>query len=125
MKHLILTAFLFAGTSAVAEDGLSWGGELDAKYKVDAEALTMTLEPDVTYTRGASALTVGMDIPVWNSTSTDSFVLLDSLDDGKQPDLDIEVTHQLRDNLELSLGTAWDLNRQAREEITLGVSFSF
>ena len=44
--------------------------------------LTMTLEPDVTYTMGASALTVGMDIPVWNSTSTDSFVLLDALDAG-------------------------------------------
>ena len=39
MKYLILSAFLFAGTSAVAEDGLSWGGELDAKYKVDAETL--------------------------------------------------------------------------------------
>ena len=61
----------------------------------------------------------------WNSTSTDSFVLLDALDAGTQPDLDLELTHQLRDNLELSLGTAWDLNKQAREEITLGVSFSF
>jgi len=125
MKYLILTALLVAGTSAMAEDGLSWGGEIDAKYKVDAETLTMTLEPDVTYTRGASALTVGMDIPVWNSTSADNFVLLDALDAGSQPDLDLELTHQLRDNLELSLGTAWDLNKQAREEITLGVSFSF
>ena len=125
MKHLILTAALVAGTSAMAEDGLSWGGEIDTKYKVDAETLTMTLEPDVTYTWGASAFTVGMDIPVWNSTAADSFVLLDAMDAGKQPDLDLEVTHQLRDNLELSLGTAWDLNRQAREEITLVVSFSF
>ena len=125
MKHIILTAALVAGTSAMAEDGLSWGGEIDTKYKVDAETLTMTLEPDVTYTWGASAFTVGMDIPVWNSTAADSFVLLDAMDAGKQPDLDLEVTHQLRDNLELSVGTAWDLNRQAREEITLGVSFSF
>ena len=67
MKHIILTAALVAGTSAMAEDGLSWGGEIDTKYKVDAETLTMTLEPDVTYTVGASALTVGMDIPVWDS----------------------------------------------------------
>jgi len=125
MKNIILAATLVAGTSAMAEDGLSWGGELDTEYKVDAETLTMTLEPDVTYTMGSSAFTVGMDIPVWNSVSTDSFVLMDALDAGKQPDIDMEVTHQLRDNLELSLGTAWDLNRQEREEITLGVSFSF
>ena len=125
MKHIILAAALVAGTSAMAEDGLSWGGELDTKYKVDAETLTMSLEPDVTYTWGSSALTVGMDIPVWNSTSADNFILLDALDAGKQPDLYMEVTHQLRDNIELSVGTAWDLNRQAREEVTLGVSFSF
>ena len=124
MKHIILTAALWLNTSVLVEDGLSWGGEIDTKYLVDAETLTMTLEPDVTYTWGASALTVGADIPVWDSDG-DGWVLLNSLDSGSQPDLDFEVTHQLRDNLELSVGTAWDLNRQEREEITVGVSFSF
>lgn len=122
----LAAAFVVAGTPLFAEDGLSFGGELDTKYTVDAEALTMTLSPEAKYTMGATAFTASTDISVWNSKAAgDNFVMFDALDDGTHPDLELEITHQLQDNMELSLGTAWDFNRDEREEITVGVSFSF
>lgn len=121
----IAAAVLVAGTPLFAEDGWSVGGTVDTEYKVDAESLTMMLEPEVKYTMGATALSASTDIPVWNSLADESFVMFDALEDGTHPDLDLEITHQLQDNLELSLGTAWDFNKSEREEITFGVSFSF
>lgn len=121
----IAAAVLVAGTPLFAEDGWSVGGTVDTEYKVDAESLTMMLEPEVKYTMGATALSASTDITVWNSLADESFVMFDALEDGTHPDLDLEITHQLQDNLELSLGTAWDFNKSEREEITFGVSFSF
>ena len=123
---LIAAAFVVAGTPLLAE-GLTFGGEVDSEYKVDAESMTVTLTPEVNYGMGKWNFEASTDISVYNNKSTadSNFVLFDALDSGTHPALDFEVTYGLRDNLELSAGSSWDLNAGKRGEVTIGASFSF
>lgn len=123
---LIAAAFVVAGTPLLAE-GLTFGGEVDSEYKVDAESMTVTLTPEVNYGMGLWNFEASTDISVYNNKSTtdSNIVLFDALDNGSHPVLDLEVTYGLRDNLELSAGTSYDLNKNARGEVTIGASFSF
>ena len=100
---------------------------VDSEYKVDAESMTVTLTPEVNYGMGLWNFEASTDISVYNNKSTtdSNIVLFDALDNGSHPVLDLEVTYGLRDNLELSAGTSYDLNKNARGEVTIGASFSF
>ena len=122
---LIAAAIVLAGAPLYAE-GFSFGGEVDSEYKLDAASMTVTLSPEVNYDMGLWNFEASTDISVYNSTSADSnFVLLDSLDSGSHPVLDLEATYAMSPSLELSAGTSWDLNTNDRGEVTIGASFSF
>jgi len=122
---LISAAIVLAGAPLYAE-GFSFGGEVDSEYKLDAASMTVTLSPEVNYDMGLWNFEASTDISVYNSTSADSnFVLLDSLDSGSHPVLDLEATYAMSPSLELSAGTSWDLNKSERGEVTVGASFSF
>ena len=127
----VAAALAVASTSALAEgeavslNGFSLGGEVASEYKVDAEQFTVVLTPEATYTMGDTAFTASTDLSVWDSVAEDNFTLMNSLDEGSYPALKLEVTHQLQGNMELSVGTAWDFNDEAREELTVGATFKF
>ena len=125
LATFVAAAIAVASTSALAENGLSFGGEVASQYKVDAEQFTVVLTPEATYTMGDTAFTASTDLSVWDSVAEDNFTLMNSLDDGSYPALKLEVTHQLQGNMELSVGTAWDFNDEAREELTVGATFKF
>jgi hypothetical protein len=130
LATFVAAALAVASTSALAEEavsnnGFSLGGEVASEYKVDAEQFTVVLTPEATYTMGDTALIASTDLSVWDSVADDNFTLMNSLDEGSYPKLGLEVTHQLQGNMELSLGTTWDFNEEAREEITVGATFKF
>jgi hypothetical protein len=125
LATFVAAAIAVASTPVLAENGLSFGGEVVSQYKVDAEQFTVVLTPEATYTMGDTAFTASTDLSVWDSVAADNFTLMNSLDDGSYPALELEVTRQLQGNMELSLGTTWDFNDQAREELTVGATFKF
>ena len=123
---LIAAAIVLAGAPLYAE-GFSFGGEVDSEYKLDAASMTVTLSPEVNYDMGLWNFEASTDISVYNNKSVadSDFVLFDALDNGTHPVLDFEVTYGLRDNVELSAGSSWDLNAGKRGDVTIGASFSF
>jgi len=125
LATFVAAAIAVASTPVLAENGLSFGGEVASQYKVDAEQFTVVLTPEATYTMGETAFTASTDLSVWDSVADDNFTLMNSLDEGSYPALTLEVTHQLQGNMELSLETAWDFNDKAREELTVGATFKF
>jgi len=130
LTTFVAAALVAASTPVLAEEvvshnGFSFGGEVESKYAVDAEALTLTVTPEATYTIGKTALTASADVPVWDSVADDNFVLMNALDQGSYPALGLEVTYQFQNNMELSLGTEWDFNDGAREELTVSTTFKF
>lgn len=131
LTTFVAAALVAASTPVLAEEvvsnnnGFSFGGEVESKYAVDAEALTLTVTPEATYTIGKTAITASAAIPVWDSVADDNFVLMNALDQGSYPALGLEVTYQFQNNMELTLGTEWDFNDGAREELTVSTTFKF
>ena len=58
-------------------NGLSIGAELDTNWKYDAEALTMTLTPEMGYSNWGNEFTVSTDLDVY---SAEEFQLGDAFD---------------------------------------------
>lgn len=131
LTTFVAAALVAASTPVLAEEvvsnnnGFSFGGEVESKYAVDAEALTLTVTPEATYTIGKTAITASAAIPVWDSVADNNFVLMNALDQGSYPALGLEVTYQFQNNMELTLGTEWDFNDGAREELTVSTTFKF
>ena len=100
-------------------NGLSIGAELDTNWKYDAEALTMTLTPEMGYSNWGNEFTVSTDLDVY---SAEEFQLGNAFDSMV---LDFEVTRPWMSNIELYAKTSWDLDLQERGEISLGGKFSF
>lgn len=131
LTTFVAAALVAASTPVLAEEvvsnnnGFSFGGEVESKYAVDAEALTLTVTPEATYTIGKTAVTASATVPVWDSVADDNFVLMNALDQGSYPALGLEVTYQFQSNMELTLGTEWDFNDGAREELTVSTTFKF
>ena len=132
LTTFVAAALVAASTPVLAEEvvvsnnnGFSFGGEVESKYAVDAEALTLTVTPEATYTIGKTAITASAAVPVWDSVADDNFVLMNALDQGSYPALGLEVTYQFQNNMELTLGTEWDFNDGAREELTVSTTFKF
>ena len=123
MKVIITAAAAALLTTAVnAADignGLSIGAELDTNWKYDAEALTMTLTPEMGYSNWGNEFTVSTDLDVY---SAEEFQLGDAFD---HMVVDFEVTRPWISNIELYAKTSWDLDLQERGEISLGGKFSF
>lgn len=99
--------------------GVSVGAELDTNWQMDAEALTMTLTPEMGYSNWGNEFTVSTDLDVY---SAEEFQLGDAFD---HMVLDFEVTRPWMSNIELYAKTSWDLDAQERGEISVGGKFSF
>ena len=121
MKFVLATVATLAATSASAADlgmGLTAGGEAVAEYNVDAENMLVTLEPKNGYTNSPEDvyLKASCQIIIYN----DEFVLVDTL-----PRLDFEARKELWNGLDIYGGVSYDLDVEARGDMTVGVSFNF
>jgi hypothetical protein len=121
MKLAIATAAaLLVATSASAIElgiaGLTVGTTTTAEYNVDAENMTLTLEPEVGYAFAGIDFTAGTEISIYN----DDFVLGDEM-----PTLDFKAAKSIWDNLEVYGEVGFDLEAEERTDLTVGASFSF
>ena len=124
-KLAALVAFM-VGSSQIAyaidlTSNISLDTEVELEHKLDAEATTITLEPEFSYTLGLADFTVGTTLEVWDNTNR--FTLGDQFD--HIPTMDFGVSYPLQENLELEAGTSYNFEDDERGEITLKASFSF
>jgi len=120
MKKLLTTvAVSFLATSAMAENGLSFGGEVTAEANFTTEAETITLTPEMVYGVSGFDLKASTDLVLYK----DEVVISDTLD--VLPVVDLEVTYDYNDATELSLGTSYNLETETRGDIVAGVTFKF
>ena len=116
-----------AATSATAMDlpvpGLALNTDVVAQHKVDAEASTLTITPELEFTPNDGPLTLTADttFDVWDNTN--SFTLGDEFD--TLPTLKFGASYMAMENVELELGTSYDLEAKERGEITATATFSF
>ncbi len=136
MKKIIATTSLMAAlaTSAGAVDlalpGLSLDTEVKAWHMVDAETNHITINPEMNWQPapdGALTLSLGTVITAYETdhASGDDFAIINMLDEGQRPDLDLEATYMLGNGGELFANTKWDIDNSERKEINVGVSFNF
>lgn len=126
MKTFAIAGLLAAlsTTPVLAQDmsRLSFGGEVDSEYNVDSEVFDVTLTPKATWTLTDSMnASVATDLTVWNN-GTD-FTLVDHMD--TLPTLDFEVSHTMSGGWALNAEVAYDLETEARGDLTIGATFSF
>lgn len=124
MKYLLTTvAAAVVATSASAGvdlgNGLSFGGEVVAERNVDQSDSTIVVTPELTYTRDLLEITLGTDLSVY-----DNEFVLDTTFQTK-PTLDLGVSYDLREDLELYGNTSWDLETETRGDLVIGAKFSF
>ena len=123
MKVITTAAAAVLLTTAVnaAEigNGLSLSAEVDTNWAYDAEALTMTLTPEMGYANWGNDFTLSTDLDVYSS---EEFQLGDALD---TMILEFKVTRDVMSNVELYGKTSWDLDAAERGEISIGATFSF
>ena len=118
-----------AATSATAMDlpvpGLALNTDVVAQHKVDAEASTLTITPELEFVPadGPLTLTANTTFNVWDNTN--SFTLDDEFD--HMPTVKFGAVYALptMSNVELELGTSYDLEAKERGEITATATFSF
>ena len=121
---LFATAFAVLGTPMLAE-GLSFGGEANAEYNTETSSMAVTLTPEANYALGATTFTLSSALSVYDSTASDKWAITNVLEKGSRPDLDLGVTYDLRDDLEVYANTGWDIDAEKRKDVTVGVTFSF
>lgn len=116
-----------AATSATAMDlpvpGLALNTDVVATHKVDAEATTLTITPELEFVPndGPLTLTANTTLEAWDNTNR--FTLDDEFD--HMPTINFGASYMAMENLELELGTSYDLEAEARGEITATATFSF
>jgi len=119
-----------AATSATAMDlpvpGLALNTDVVAEHKFDAEATTLTITPELEWqpmVDGPLSLTADTTLSVWDNDG--GFTLGDEFD--TLPTLKFGATYvpAMMDNVELELGTSYDLEAEERGEITATATFSF
>jgi maltoporin len=135
-------AFAFAAATAVttpafAADlpvpGLSLDTEIKMNHAVDAEATTLTINPELAWQPiidGPATLTVGTTITAFDNTAGatfgDDIILFDAWEKGSRPAIELGATYALPvEGAEMFAETTWDVNDNERGEINIGVSFNF
>ena len=127
MRTIVLaTVAAMAATSAMAETalgttGLTLNTEAEAQYKVDAETTTIKLTPELGYAFMGVDLTAATTLNVYDNAG--GFTLDDEFD--HMPTIDLGASYMVNDDLELELGTAYNLETKARSEVTLTATFAF
>ena len=129
MRTIVLAMVAaMAATSATAMDlpvpGLALNTDVVAQHKVDAEATTLTLTPELDWqpvVDGPLSLTANTTLNVWDNTN--SFTLDNEFD--HMPTINFGASYMAMENVELELGTSYDLEAKERGEITATATFSF
>lgn len=130
-KTLIALAALFAATTAQAADlapGLSLDTEVKAFRSIDAERNQVTVEPELRWepsVDGPFAITVGSLISFYDSNAADSLTILDTLEEGNRPNIDLGAYYTLSNGATFYGETAFDIDAEDRTEVEVGVSFKF
>ena len=129
MRTIVLAMVAaMAATSATAMDlpvpGLALNTDVVAQHKVDAEATTLTMTPELDWqpvVDGPLSLTANTTLNVWDNTN--SFTLDNEFD--HMPTINFGASYMAMENVELELGTSYDLEAKERGEITATATFSF
>lgn len=121
---LLAAAFAVIGTPMLA-DGLSFGGEVETEYNMDAEKMTVILTPETRYEMGAATFTLSSDLSIYDSSAVDHWTAMNLMDEGSRPDIDVEVTYKLQDGLTVYGETGWDIDAKDRKDVIVGVKFAF
>jgi len=122
MKLVIATVAALTATTAYADSMWSFGGDVDANYAVDAERMTVDIEPALTFspTEGLNFVT-STELALWdNELVADNTIEV-------MPTLDFELNYTMgaMDSVEYYAKTKYNLESAAREEIHIGATFSF
>lgn len=130
--RILTTAFVAAmvTTSASAMDlpvtGLALNTDVVATHKVDAETSTVTINPELAYAPfflNGAELTAGTTLSAWDNA--DGITLMDEFDTLPTVDFGATYVPAMAPNVELELGTSYDLETKERSEITMTATFSF
>ena len=121
---LMAAAFAVIGTPMLA-DGLSFGGEVETEYNMDAEKMTVILTPETRYEMGAATFTLSSDLSIYDSSAVDAWTATSLLDSGSRPDIDVSVEYALQDGLTVYGETGWDIDAEERKDVIVGVNFAF
>jgi len=128
---LLAIVALFAATSVSAAElgnGVSLNTEAKAFHKVEAGTNHITVEPEVRWdVAGPLSLWAESPITVYETdhASGDDLAIMNMLDDGQLPLLEMGMDYQISDSAKAYAETSYDFNAEDRNEITVGVSFSF
>lgn len=122
MKLAIATVATLLATNVSAESIVSFGGEMDANYAVDAERMTVDIEPAITLTptEGLNFVT-STELALWD----DELVVDSTLDVLPTLEFELNYTTSIMDSVEWYAKTKYNLDTKAREEIHVGATFSF
>ena len=126
MRTIVLAIVAAMATApAMAADlgttGLTLNTEAEAQYKVDAETTTIKLTPEVGYAFYGVDLTAATTLNVYDNAG--GFTLDDEFD--HLPTLKFGASYMANDALELELGTSYNFETKARDEVTLTATFAF
>lgn len=117
----LLATTVAASAAEIGNTGISVGAELDNRYNTDAEKLTMTLTPEVGYSRWGFDFDASTDLTLYNG---DEF----SLNEDKLPTLDLGAAYGLSLwglNSEAYVETGYDFETSDMSDVEVGISFSF
>lgn len=135
-KAFAFAVAMTAATPTFAADlplpGLSLDTEVKLDHAYDAEATTLTINPEVNWNPivdGPLTLSLGTTITAFDSTASGGFrddvVLFNTFDTGSRPNIELGATYLVREGLELYGETEWDVDAGERTEINFGVTFNF
>ena len=115
-----------AATSATAADlgnGLALNTEVEATYNVDASTTVATINPEFAYSGvNALTLTAGTTLTAYDNTGA-TFNLTDEFD--HMPVLEFGAAYVVRDDLTVEALVDYDLEAEARGDLTLVATFNF
>ena len=124
MKIAAIAAAIITATSVSAAEigatGVSIGAELDTRYNIDTETLSTTLTPGVGYNWQGLALSAEMDFVLYNDEFTLNNDTLPTLDMGAEYGVQMMGL-----SAKVYGETGYDLEKEAMDDIEVGVSFSF
>ena len=115
---LLLTACMHATEAEAAEigaTGISIGAELDNRYNIDGDDMTVTVTPEV-----GIDLSADMDFILYENEFT--------LNNDELPTLDFGAEYGMTMwglNSKVYAETGYDLELEAMDDIEVGISFSF
>jgi hypothetical protein len=110
-----------AEAAEIGNTGISIGAELDNRYNVDAEALTVTLTPEVGYNLAGFGLSASTDLELANNDGL-------TLNNDDLPTLDFGAEYGLGMwglTSTVYAETGYDLEAEDMSDVEVGISFKF